>query len=260
LFAVACGKKQETSSEQPAAPPPRPVADAAPPVAVPKTPPPIPEPQNYTVVKPAFGGTVPKFPQLSRDGASAAIEISEPVEVTSPMTTYEVGFLSDTGKLERVAVLDSATVAKLAADPATKVDKVAAEKSASTIAKRLADGGFSDFASAIDQGALQDVGTAARNKGEELPVSIDKAKLVATVVVNKSGPTSLRLRLDSADGKKLTEQLVPAVVGSSSHACGAAPRLGGVWFDTGRKRMLLQIAFTTAGCFVPPTYQLWKLP
>lgn len=50
------------------------VATTPPPVDAATTPPPIPEPPNYVVVKPAFGGTVPKLPQLTRDGASAAVE------------------------------------------------------------------------------------------------------------------------------------------------------------------------------------------
>lgn len=228
--------------------------------AIGKAPPPPPDPANYIVVKPAFSGTVPKLPQLSRDGATAAVDLSVPIQA-SPMASFEVGFLSDRGKLERVAVLDHDTAAKLATDPATKVDTAA--KSASSITKRLADDAFSTFATSVDPGILTRFGAAARTKGEDLPIPIeDKAKLVVSVIVNKSGPTSLRLRLDNAKGKKLTEQLVPGVSGDSSNSnCMAAPRLGGVWYDTARKRLLLRVEYMTADCAeIPPAYYLWKLP
>jgi hypothetical protein len=262
---IGCGKKDETSSSKPPPPPPVPVLDAQMPVDAATTPPPIPDPPNYVVVKPAFGGSIPELPQLSRDGASAAVDLSEQPLVTSKMASFEVGFVSLTGKLERVAVLDKATAAKLAEDPATAVDTAGAQKSASTIAKRLADGGFSALATALDQRVLETFGGAARTKGEELPIPVDKAKLVASAVVHASGPTSLKVRLEDAAGKKLNELLVPGVhVLGLSHVkeCTAAPRLGGVWYDLPRKRLLLQIAFMTAGeCpDVHATYHLWKLP
>src|ERR1043166_4561140 len=61
FVAVACGKT-ETSPP----PPPTVAADAAPKVDAPTAPPPIPDPPNRALVKPAFGGTVPELPQLSR--------------------------------------------------------------------------------------------------------------------------------------------------------------------------------------------------
>src|SRR4051812_49138855 len=76
FVAVACGKT-ETSSPPTPTPTPTPtpvVADAAPKIDAPKPPPPIPDPPNRALVKPAFGGTVPELPQLSRDGASAAVD------------------------------------------------------------------------------------------------------------------------------------------------------------------------------------------
>jgi hypothetical protein len=264
VVAAACGKKQEKAPPPPApAPAPTSVVSAPPPVDASTTPPPVPDPENYVVVKPAFGGNVPTFPQLSADGATAAVDLSAVPLVTSRLASFEVGFLSDTGKLEHVAVLDIDTAAKLAANPATPVDAVALAKSASSITKRLADGKFSELATAINRGALEVLGGEARTQAKELPISIDKAKLVATVVVHESGPTSLKLRLDNEAGKKVAERVVPGVATTSGGSeCRAAPRLGGVWFDTARKRMLLQISFMTAGecSAVRTTYQLWKLP
>lgn len=255
VVAVGCGKNDETSSKPP--PPPPVVATPRPPVDAGTIPPRFPDPPDYVV--PAFGGTVPTLPQLSRDGASAAVDLSFRPVRNFKMRSFEVGFLSDRGKLERVVVLDSDTAAKLVADPGTTVDPVTTEKSASTITKRLADGAFSEFATAVGPAELRS--WEARRKGEELAVSIDKAKLVASVVVNEPRPTSLKLRLDDAAGKKVREQFMPGIAGDSSNDdCAAAPILGGVWFDTPRKRMLIQIVYVTVACDLPAAYHLWKLP
>jgi hypothetical protein len=265
LVTVGCGKTNETSSSPPpSAPPPPKIVARAPPTTVhaPTPPPPPAEPASYAFVKPAFGGTVPELPQLSRDGKRAAVASSVRMRSHHDIKTFEVGFLSDTGKLERVAVLDSDTADRLGEDPAAKVDTAAMAKAASTITKRLADGGFSKLATVIDQRLLVGLGEDSRAKREAFAIPIDHAKLVVSVVVNPSGPTSLKLRLENQAGKKVTERLVPGVVGAGSNSdCWGAPFLGGVWYDRARKRVLLEIELMTAGCTdLPSMHLLWKLP
>src|ERR1043165_4033538 len=80
LSLSACGKRADQSkpagSGSPPSPPPAAAAAAAPsPPADPITDPIADENPTIPVVKAAFNGTPPAFPQLSKDGRTAAVEL-----------------------------------------------------------------------------------------------------------------------------------------------------------------------------------------
>ena len=221
------------------------VADAAPPDGDPY------ETDNDRLVKEAFGGKAPVLPQLSRDGEVAAIDRSMPIGL-SDSSTYEVGYLRRTGKVDAIAVIDHAlATAMLHPDTAT-IDRPAVGRAATTITRRLADGGFTPFTTAIDYDTINNQVDATG------AVALGAGKLE----VKDDDKLSLRL-LDAAGKPRKSEVFKPLRAGTKAGGnCGGEPHLRAVWVDAARQRALLAITYTTGGdtCDeVAGTYRLWAL-
>lgn len=61
----------------------------------------------------------------------------------------------------------------------------------------------------------------------------------------------------------VAETVKAAPAGKGAGACGGEPRLGSVWFDVARKRVLVRVDFLTGGDMcqrVPATCRLWAVP
>ena len=212
---------------------------------------------SESIANEAFGGRAPELPQLSRDGATAAVNASRPIG-TSDVATYEVGLLDRSRKLTRLAVLDRKTATAVARTGDTsKLDRAALAKAASAITKRLADGGYAAFPTAIDYDSLY---SRFRSDGDAIAtVPIGAAKLEVAEPSN-----GLRLKLVGARGKAvLDETFKPIPHGKRAADCGGTPHLREVWIDEAKKRVLMRVAYTTGGdsCEAPDGfYRLWALP
>jgi hypothetical protein len=218
---------------------------------------PTPSAPSESIANEAFGGRAPELPQLSRDGATAAVNASRPIG-TSDMATYEVGVLDRSRKLTRLVVLDRKVATAVARTGDTsKLDRGALAKAASVITKRLADGGYAAFPTAIDNDSLY--GRFRSDSGDAIAVvPIGAAKL--KVAEPSSG---LRLQLVGAAGKAVLDETFKAIPhGKRAADCGGTPHLREVWIDEAKKRVLMRVAYTTGGdsCEAPDGfYRLWAL-
>lgn len=187
------------------------------------------------VVKEAFGGKPPALPMLSKDGTTAAVDLGESIGL-SDMSTYVVGFQDVKGKVDRVVLLDDkeATVEDLQV-----TDKLKAK--ATALAKRLSDGGFTAFEKAIE-----------RQPEDDKPVELGTLGKLSLKQGDGGGPdvgaTSLELTLVDATGKQVAKEAIKAIPpGKQPGQCGSEPRLGDVWYDAPRKRVLVSIRYITGG-------------
>jgi hypothetical protein len=256
LLCAACSTASvpPPSSHPQLASPPPPAAtpdasvDAAPSVRSP----------SESIANEAFGGRAPELPQLSRDGATAAVNASRAIG-TSDVASYEVGLLDRSRKLTRLVVLDRKTASAVARTGDTsKIDRGALTKAATVVTKRLADGSYAAFPTAIDYDSLY--GRFRSDGGDAIAiVPIGAAKLKV------SEPSSgLRLQLVGAAGKAVIDETFKAIPkGKRSADCGGTPHLREVWIDEAKKRVMLRVAYTTGGdsCEAPDGfYRLWALP
>jgi hypothetical protein len=207
---------------------------------------------THQLVTAAFHGKPPVFPQLSKDGSTAIVELDTPVGM-SAASTYSIGYIvTANGVPSLVPLVDARLVHLLmegtddGASPVIDVEGLS--KIASGITNRLAGDGFTAFQNQVDVPAGK-------------PVS--------------AGP--LRLQLDPAPGGALTitvtdqagapvtaETIQPVVMGTiGSVDCTGVPSPRKVWFDPSRKRALLQIGWTTSArsCETPDDqYRLYAAP
>jgi hypothetical protein len=208
----------------------------------------------------AFGGEakVPALPLLAKDGATAAIDVSDGPDLAD-FASYEVGFLGGDGKLEKVTVmsLDEALALEGADDATAKPDAAKLAANAAALSKRLADGGYTAFGAELvpDGDKPYDLGTAKLEVTE--PAEDDSPDL--------PGSGDVTLRLVDGKGKQIKKEIVKAIAPKkdSDLDCGAEPRLGAVWHDAARKKVLIVVGFMTGGDMCkehPPTYRLWAVP
>lgn len=182
------------------------------------------------LVAKAFGGAKPAFPQLSKDGAAAIVELETPVGL-SGVTTYSVAFYVTANSVPRIVTLvDSKLVHLLiqsmetSAAPTLDTDTMA--KTATAITKRLADEGFSAFEGAVDV-PMSDTVTAG-------PLKLQ--------IAENDGATITITATDSKGAQVASETIKPISMGKVGDIdCASVPTTRKAWFDTARKRVLLQI-------------------
>jgi hypothetical protein len=256
LLSTACstasGAPPSSHPQLSTAPPPAATPDAAVEAAPTVTSP------SESIANEAFGGHAPELPQLSRDGATAAVDASRAVGATDT-ASYEVGLVNRSRKLTRLVVLDVKTASAIARTGDTsKLDRSALAKAATAITKRLADDRYAPFPTAIDSDSLS--GRFHAGGADAIAVvPIGAAKL-------RVGEPSrgLRLQLVGAAGKPVIDETFREIPrGKRAADCGGTPHLRDVWIDEAKKRVLLRVAYTTGGdsCDAPDGfYRLWQLP
>lgn len=203
-----------------------------------------------TVVKEAFGGKPPALPMLSKDGGLAAVDLSEAIGL-SDMSTYEVGFQDGKQKVDRVVLLDEKAAT---AEDLKVTDKLKA--AATALTKRLADGGFTPFEKHVE-----------RQPEDEKAIELGMMGKLSFKQSAQGGPdvgsSPLELTVIDGTGKQLTKETIKAIPGSDKPGdCGGEPRLGDVWYDSARKRVLVAVHYMTGGdacAGLPGMYRFWAM-
>ena len=208
---------------------------------------------TVAVVKAAFGGNVPAFPQLSKDGNTAAVELDTQVGLTSA-TTYAVAFVGTAGapvastlvdgRLAQVLLEGSSAPGKPAA-----IDTAALAKTAGSITRRLQDEGFSAFEHKIEEVA----------PGE--PIAAGPAKLSLA----EADDGSLAITVIDDKGKQVTKDAIkPVDMGKVADLeCVSQPIARHAWFDTARRRVLVEVGWNAGPdqCNAPDAlYRLYAVP
>ena len=208
-------------------------------------------PTTALVLK-AFGGKKPTFPQLSKDGSVAMVEIETPVGL-SGVSTYSVGFVSAGGGEPQLVTLVDAKLAYLllssmdsGATPTLDTDTLS--KTAATITTRLEIEGFTPFEGSVEV-PVADTVTAGPLKLQATEAT--EAALTITVTDPKGSPIA-------------TEQIKPMPMGKVGDIdCTSLPIPHTAWFDNARKRVMLQVGWNAGPdqCDGPDDqYRLWAAP
>jgi len=188
------------------------------------------------VVNRAFHGAKPVFPLLSKDGNTAMFELSRPVGM-SVATTYAIGFTSngsdawsgvDEPGLESLVdgMLVSLLLDAMDRGTAPTIDLDTMSKAATRITDRIADDGYTPFEHAIGEVGVNDVIPAG-----PFELRVTEATGAITIAIT-----------DTSGAAVATDKVDPVAMGQVSGIdCTALPRLRKAWFDTARKRLLLQV-------------------
>ncbi len=187
------------------------------------------------VIAKAFGGAPPVLPQLSRDGITAAYALVTPVGMTGA-SSYSIGFTGANGDAwsggpELLTLIDSQVVQLLldAQDGETQpiFDTRALDAAVTEIRGRLDNGHFTPFEHAQ---ALDDAGAGDITAGPfALHATETPAHVLEVAIAHDGKPV----------GSQKLEPIATGMVGGND--CTAHARLHGVWFDTARSRLLLQV-------------------
>lgn len=200
------------------------------------------------VISEAFGGKAPALPLLSKDGALAAVDLSEPIGL-SDMSTYAVGFLDGKQKVERVVLLDDKAAV---VEDLKLTDKL--KGAATAVNKRLTDGGFTPFEKFVDRQPEDEEAVALGTMG----------KLSYKQSGEDMGSNPLEVSVMDSTGKQIAKETIKAKPGSKKVGdCGGEPRLGDVWYDSPRKRVLIVVHFMLGShdcAQIPNLYRMWTLP
>jgi hypothetical protein len=187
-----------------------------------------------TFVTQAFGGKLPAFPMLSKDGAVAAMGIESPIG-SSDVSTYQVAFFASwtgTGdawgsNASSVQVFD-VTMAKMLLDgemgeAAPRPDSGTLKTRADAVTKQLTDQGFAPFE-----------GPSVKLEVGETAVGPAKVKITR----DQEGGLSIEVAGQTAHPIK------PFTTGHVADVeCIAQPVPRNAWFDTAHKRLLLEIGW-----------------
>lgn len=203
------------------------------------------------VVAKAFGGKKPAFPELSKDGSAAVVELDTPVGL-SGVSTYSVAFFVTANGVPQLVTLVDAKLVQLllhgmesGTRPTIDTDTMA--KTAGAITKRLADEGFSSFEGSVDV-PVSDKVTAG-----PLQLQITEAEGALTITVTDPKGTQIA-----------SETIKPTPMGKVGEIdCTSLPSPRKAWFDNTRKRVLLRIAWEAGPdqCDAPDDqYRLWAAP
>jgi hypothetical protein len=206
---------------------------------------------TLAVVRRAFDGKAPELPLLARDGQTAAVELDTQLDL-SGASTYAVAFVSASGPPEVVTVVDAKLAHVLVEAPGEDgkppvIDTATLATTAATITTRLAD--FTSF-----EGRLEEL-----SSGD--PIAVGPGKLQ---IGELDAPTLAIKVLDGA-GKPVAEQtLKPRPMGKVADLdCVSQPIPRHAWFDTPRKRILLQIGWNAGPdqCNAPDAeFYLFAIP
>jgi hypothetical protein len=253
ILCAGCGKRAEQSNPSGSGSPTPRTADAA--SAAPSdtmTDPIADENPTIPVVKAAFNGTPPAFPQLSKDGRTAAVELDTLVDLTGA-STYAVAFVTTAGPTGTISLVDGklAHVLLEATDPSKPpaIDRPGLARTAGTITKRLADEAFTPFERKIEELAV----------GEPNPAGPAKLQL------SEADDGTLSLAVLDAAGEPLTKDTVkPVAMGKVADLeCVSQPMPRHAWTDTARKRLLVEIGWNAGPdqCNAPDAlYRLYVIP
>jgi len=204
------------------------------------------------IVKQAFGGNQPAFPQLSKGGNTAAVELQTQVGL-SGVSTYAVAFIPTNGAPHLVTLVDAKLVhlllESLETGEAPTFDIVTLTRTATEITTRFAREGFTAF-----EGTVDELGV-----GDEISAGPLKLK------VTEAPDGGILVRVMNATGAPLTtDAIAPTPMGNVGDIdCTSNPIARKAWFDAARKRVLLQISWNAGPdqCDSPDDqYRLWAAP
>lgn len=187
---------------------------------------------STAVVQRAFAGKKPTFPLLSKDGNQTAVEIITPAGLTQA-TTYSVGFIgvgadawSGGADGEQVTLVDGKLIALLLDSDTPTYDSDSIAKAAKGIVDRTAE--FTPFERSIDAIGVGD--------------AISAGSFTLKVVEEPTGAITVSVR-DGATAIA-TDKIDPVPMGHVAELdCVALPHAKRVWFDTARKRLLLEVGW-----------------
>lgn len=189
------------------------------------------------VVARAFGSRRPQLPLLSKDGNRAAVEIATPIG-GGDGSTYSVGFVTpgadawSGGEIELVTLVDGALVNLLAEDPGATYDVDSIAQIARGIADRIVDDGFRPFDGSFD----------AITPGEPVVTGPFRFK------VTEEATGAITIVVEERGTKIATEQIQAVPTGHVAELeCVARPQVKRAFSDTGRRRLLLDIGWSTNG-------------
>lgn len=190
------------------------------------------------VVMRAFHGKKPTFPSLSKDGATAAVELTTPIGL-SGASSYAVGFAtvgaddwSGGPDPDLVTLVDGKLVAVLldsmegSAAPTIDIDSIT--KAATSVTDRIARDGFTPF-----EGTINEVGVHDK---------IGAGALELRVI--EEGNSALTIEISDATKKIATDKVEPVAMGRVGDIeCMSLPHVRRAWFDSARKRLLVQVGW-----------------
>jgi len=195
-------------------------------------PPMVDENPTTAVVDQAFGGKRPAFPQLSKDGSAAIVELETPVGL-SGVTTYSVAYIVAANAVPQpVTLVDAKLVQLLLHSVETNTpptfDKDTMSKTAATITKRLADEGFTAFEGSV-----------------EVPMTDTIAAGPFKLQVTDAQQAAITIMVADPKGTQIANETIqPMPMGKVGEIeCASLPVARKAWFDTARKRVLLQIGW-----------------
>ncbi len=212
----------------------------------PPTPPPSDDP-TPAIIAQAFGGKVPAFPLLAANGI-AAVAVATPLRQTEA-SIYAVMFLpvgagGPWDSVETIPLVD-AMLAKLLAEgspdgtsqPIFDRDRLTTQ--AQAITARLATDKFSPF-----EGSVPALAMGTTTVG---PARLEQQRTEAGLLLQLSDPSGIVHGTDN-----LPNQPTARMAGEE---CIAKPMATRAWFDTGRKRVLVEVSWSVVEPCVPPEVQ-----
>jgi hypothetical protein len=215
--------------------------------------------RTAALVQAAFGGRVPAFPLLAKDGSTVAVGLESPIG-RSDVSTYRVAIFTGWtttpdvwgSSAQDFPIVDT-TMATMLLDGATDEaapapDRATLEARAAAVTKHLTDGGFTPF----DGPAL------ALGPND---TAVGPAKLRVT----HDHDAALTVHLLDGSGTELASNtILRHVMGHVADLeCVSTPVARRAWLDAKRKRVLVEVAWNAGPemCSAPDLeYGVWPVP
>ena len=199
------------------------------------------------VLKLAFGKAWPDLPQLSKDGNTVAFHAGVPYG-DSGMSSYVLSFISlePRAKLGRYIVIDDEATREIAdahaAGRKPKLDMAEVTSSATRVVEHLRGGGYSKFEGMVDEIDVPDLAEVGPYK---VQTSQDENGILTLAIHER--------------GKQIGTAKIEPRPGGVDATCVWRPVPEAAWFDTKRRRLLVQVGWRDAAHDCTAPLELYRL-